>query len=132
MPEFIRYCVELLEPLGAVRVKRMFGGHGLYVDDLFIAIVSDEQLYLKADEQSLPAFDAAGSVPFCFNKQGETIQTHYRRAPEEAMESPVLMRPWARLALEAALRKRTAVKPAGKQSATTTKKKMTKKTAAKT
>jgi len=126
MPEFIRYCVELLEPLGSVRVKRMFGGHGLYVDELFIAIVDDEQLFLKADEQSLPAFDAAGCAPFCFDKQGETIQTHYRCAPEEAMESPALMRPWARLALEAALRQRTgkrsSVKPARKKTERTTKK----------
>ena len=30
------HCLELLAPLGRVRSRRMFGGHGLYVDDLFI------------------------------------------------------------------------------------------------
>ena len=34
----------------------MFGGHGLYLDGLFIGIIADETLYLKADELSQPAF----------------------------------------------------------------------------
>ena len=38
--DFVDLCRELLSPAGAVRAKRMFGGHGLYVDDLFVAIVT--------------------------------------------------------------------------------------------
>ena len=30
---FAAYCVELLAPLGAARSRRLFGGHGLYIDD---------------------------------------------------------------------------------------------------
>ena len=118
MKEFIRYCVELLEALGPVRVKPMFGAHGLYVDEIFMALIgSDEQLYLKVDEQSRPRFEAAGCEPFRFvEKSGEVMTMSYYKPPEEAMESPALMRPWARLAMEAALRKRNA-KPARKPAA---------------
>jgi len=112
MDEFIRHCIELLQPLGAVRVKSMFGGHGVYVDELFVAIAAAEQLYLKADATTRPRFEAAGCEPFRYaKKDGEVASFSYYRPPEDALESPALMLPWARLALEAALRARAA-KPA--------------------
>jgi len=101
---FIDHCLELLSPLGAARARRMFGGHGLYVDDLFIAIVMDEQLYLKVDDGARDAFVRAGSVPFTYaSRDGESMTMSYYTAPEAAMESPAEMLPWARLALAAAL-----------------------------
>lgn len=104
MDEFTTHCAELLGPLGAVRARRMFGGQGLYVDELFVAIIAGEQLYLKTDAENRPRFEAAGCEPFRYLKQGEWMNLGYYRPPEEAMESPALMQPWARLALEAALR----------------------------
>ena len=110
--EFVAHCMELLQPLGSVRHRRMFGGHGLYLDDFFIAIVDDQQLFLKTDEQNRARFEAQGCVPFCFQqKDGETVSTSYFRPPEDALESPALMQPWARLALDAALRAAQAKKP---------------------
>ena len=112
--EFIAHCAELLAPLGGVRARRMFGGHGFYVDEIFVALVLNERLYLKADAQSRALFEGAGCEPFTFDKARdgavESITTNYFSAPEEAMESPPLMQPWARLALAAALRAR-ATKP---------------------
>lgn len=110
------HCEELLAPLGPVRSRRMFGGHGLYVDGLFIALIAAGELYLKADASSRARFEAAGCAPFCYEKRGrdgQPLQTRvsYYRPPEEAMESPALMLPWARLALEAALRAANAKPP---------------------
>ena len=115
---FAAYCVELLEPLGNVRVKRMFGGHGLYVDELFIGIVADDQLYLKADAVTRPEFEAAGCRPFVYSKTTQAVALGYWSAPEEATESPALMLPWARLAQAAALRARAAKQPRVPQAAT--------------
>lgn len=103
---FASYCAELFSGLGPVRVKRMFGGHGIYVDDLFIAIVTGETLYLKADAETTPRFEAAGCAPFTYTAKGRRVSLHYRAAPAEAMDSPALMRPWATLAMQAALRSR--------------------------
>lgn len=106
---FAAYCVELLEPLGSARARRMFGAHGLYVDDLFIAIVADEQLYLKVDAQTRPQFEAAGwCKPFVYGRADQAIALGYWSAPEEATESPAAMLPWARLAQAAALRAQAA------------------------
>jgi len=106
--EFAAYCVELLSPLGTARARRMFGGHGLYVDDLFVGIVAEEQLYLKVDAQTRPGFEAAGCRPFVYSKSDQAVAMSYWSAPEEATESPALMLPWARLAQAAALRARAA------------------------
>lgn len=109
--QFTTHCLELLAPLGALRVTRMFGGRGFYVDDLFFALILNERLYLKTDAASRPHFEAAGCAPFEYDAKGRRVSIGYFSAPDEAMESPAVMQPWARLALEAALRAR-ATKPA--------------------
>jgi DNA transformation protein len=105
--EFARYCVELLGSLGGARSRRMFGGHGIYVDDLFVALIIGERLYLKADGESRAQFEAAGCQPFIYDGKDKPVTVSYYTAPDEAMESRELMQPWARLAVEAALRART-------------------------
>lgn len=111
--ETVRWCSELLSPLGAVRAKRMFGGHGLYVDDVFVAIIVGDELFLKTDDEGRPAFEAAGSRPFEFETaDGKKTATSYWSAPAEAMDSPVQMLPWARQALASALRARASKPPA--------------------
>ena len=39
----------------------MFGGAGIFADGLMIALVADGVIYLKADEQTIPAFEREGS-----------------------------------------------------------------------
>lgn len=112
--ELVEHCRELLAPLGSVRVKRMFGGHGFYVDELFIALIAFGRLYLKADALTRARFEAAGCEPFVYDGKGKPVTMSYFTAPEDAMESPALMQPWARLALEAALRARAAKKAPAK------------------
>jgi DNA transformation protein and related proteins len=106
--DLVAHCLELLAPLGAVRARRMFGGHGLYKDDLFFALIANEGLYLKVDAETQPAFAAAGCAPFVYSGKGKPISLSYWTVPADAMESPALMQPWARQALTAALRARAA------------------------
>lgn len=113
--EFVDHCLELLATLGTTRSRRMFGGHGLYVDDVFIALIGAERLYLKVDAQTRPQFEAAGFTPFRYSSDDQSIALGYFSAPDEAIESPPLMQPWARLALAAALRARAAKPPAAKR-----------------
>jgi DNA transformation protein and related proteins len=82
----------------------MFGGHGLYCDGAFFALVLDDVLYLKADELSRPRFLAAGLEPFVYERQGKRASLGYYRAPPEALESPDAALAWGREALGAALR----------------------------
>lgn len=115
----VEHCVELLAPLGRVRVKRMFGGHGLYVDEIFCAVIAFDRLYLKVNAETRPRFEAEGCEPFVYDAKTGSVALGYYSAPAEAMESPALMQPWARLALQAALaaRQAAAVKPRARPAA---------------
>jgi DNA transformation protein len=105
----VDHCLELLAPLGAARAKRMFGGWGLYLDELFIAVIVEDRVYLKADAQTRPRFEAAGCEQWVYDDgKGKTVAMSYWSVPAEVMESPQLMQPWARQAMEAALRARAA------------------------
>lgn len=114
-PEFAAHCVELFAPLGPTRAKRMFGGQGFYIDDLFIGMTIEDRLYLKVDESSRARYEAAGCEPFSYDtKDGRRVSLGFYTAPEDALESPMLMQPWARLAMQAALKALNAKKPAKK------------------
>ena len=106
--ELVLHCLELMAPLGVPPARRMFGGHGVDVDDLFIALIAYGRLYLKADVATRSLFEAAGCEPFTYEAKGkaQSVSLSYFSAPDEAMESPDQMQPWARLALESALRAR--------------------------
>ncbi len=110
----VEHCLELLAPLGTVRARRMFGGHGLTIDDLFVALIAFDRLYLKVDATTQPPFAAAGCEPFVYDGKGKPITMSYWTVPADAMESPALMRPWALLAMQAALRARI-LKPAARR-----------------
>lgn len=107
------HCIELFSPLGHARAKRMFGGQGLYVDDLFIALIADGRLYLKTHEATRQHFADAGGQPFVYqgSEHKPTVVMSYWTPPAEALESPALMTPWARLAIEAALAARKPAQP---------------------
>jgi DNA transformation protein len=111
-PAFDGFVRELLAGLGAVRTRRMFGGLGVYADEVFFAIADDEAVWIKVDDVNEPAFVAEACPLFTYRmKDGATATMRYRRLPETAMDDPEEAVRWARLGVEAALRKRGAAKP---------------------
>ena len=112
--EFVDYVMELFGPFGTVGARRMFGGHGVYLDGLMFAIVSADTLYLKADEMNRVEFEQAGCEMFGYTRNGKRARLNFFRAPEDAMESPELMLPWARTAYAAALRANAKKQAAGR------------------
>ena len=111
--DYLAYLRELMRDGGVATTSRaMFGGHGLYVDGMFFAIVDDDVLYLRVDAQNRAEFEALGCTPFEYTtKDGVGHAMSYLRAPDEALERPEAMGRWARLSLGAALRAAAAKKP---------------------
>jgi DNA transformation protein and related proteins len=62
----------LFAPFGPVTVKRMFGVHGVYDEELCFAIEHGGEVFLKVDAESQPSFAAAGSSPFIYSARGTT------------------------------------------------------------
>lgn len=106
MSEFVDNLHEVFEAFGPIRTRRMFGGHGIYHQDLMFALVADDVLYLKTDAHNDAAFIELDLPRFEYLKQGKRMQMAYRQAPEEIYDDPALAREWARGAFEAALRAR--------------------------
>jgi DNA transformation protein len=106
--DFADYAVELLAAAGRVAARKMFGGYGIYCESVMFALIADDVLYLKADDVNRPELERAGSEPFTYEAKGRRTIMAYWRAPDEAIESRELMAPWARGALAAALRAKTA------------------------
>ncbi len=104
--EFLAHALDLLEPLGRVHARGMFGGHGIYCDGVFFGIVLDNTLYLKADDRNRGEFERAGSEIFSYSRKGKRATLNFYRAPEDALDAPQLMLPWAKSAIAAALRSR--------------------------
>ena len=102
---FLAHLHDLLDPIGEVSTRAMFGGHGVYLDGELVGVVMDEALYLKVDAETRLHFEAAGSEPYVYLGQTEPITMSYWSAPEAAMESADGMRPWVELARAAARRK---------------------------
>ncbi|MFP5285313.1 MAG: TfoX/Sxy family protein [Thermoanaerobaculia bacterium] len=101
--EFCDYVVDLLSPLGQASYKFMFGGYGMYLDGLMIAIVADDRLLLRADEENRPDYEALGIGPFQ-PYEGKSQSMPFYAVPDEVMDDPDELVEWARKALAATLR----------------------------
>ena len=108
--DFANYCCDLLASAGRCIPKRMFGGHALSTEGLTIAILADlgdgEKLWLKGDDSTRSRYEAAGCKIFTYPMKGVARSMNYFSTPEDAMDSPDAMRPWAALVLDCALRAR--------------------------
>jgi DNA transformation protein len=95
---------ELFAPFGPVAVRRMFGGHRIYVDGFHIALEHDGEIFLKADTMMQARFESAGSRPFVYQTSKKSVTMSYWRLVDSAFENEDELREWALLALAAAQR----------------------------
>ena len=100
--EFVEYLLELLQGIGDVNARAMFGGYGIYHDDIMFALVADEALYFKTDESNLQDFEERGLEPFRYERSGKQYSMSYSEAPGETLDDPDEMTLWARKAIDAA------------------------------
>jgi DNA transformation protein and related proteins len=102
--EFRDHLLEQLEPLGPVSARRMFGGAGLYYGNVMFALLANDIMYLKTDEASQAAFEAAGTEPFSYQRGGkqQALKTLWR-VPDEIMDDVDDLLSWSRTAVDAAL-----------------------------
>ena len=118
--DFADYCCELLSGVGKPTAKRMFGGFAVYVEDVSIAWLLDlnkdnnAKLFLKASDETQTQYEADGCQRFVYDMKGVPKSVNYYAAPDDAMESPDAMLPWARLAFRCALEAKATAKTKAK------------------
>lgn len=100
---FADFLREQLAPLGPVTMRRMFGKSGVFCDGVMLAMVRDNTLYFRVDDDNKAAFaEAEAFLPLNYEKAGGSIA--FWRAPERLFDEPDEVVAWARLALAAARR----------------------------
>ena len=103
---FLEAVRETLGFVPELRAKRMFGGAGFYCGEVMFALAIDDALYLKADAETAPEFEALGLSPFMWrDRTGREVAMSYRQAPGDLWEDPDVARDWTDRALAAARRK---------------------------
>ena len=94
---------QLARVLPAVRARRMFGGVGIYSEDLFFALLDNDTLYFKVDDETRGDFEAIGMGPFRpFGEGGEVMQ--YYEVAGALIDDQDTLAPWAQNAVGVARR----------------------------
>ncbi len=99
------FLIDLFAGFGPVAIRRMFSGFGISADGTNFALALRGGLYLRADEQTIPQFEAEDSKPFSYQTRAKTVIVNsYWQLPERLYDDPEEMTGWARAALAAAQR----------------------------
>ncbi len=113
--EFGEHILDMLEPLGALTLKRLFGGACINYGDATFALMFDDTVYFRVDDKNIERFKAAGSEPFTYVARGKDVVVgSYYLLPDEALDDSDEMLDWARGALDAGLKVARAKKAKGK------------------
>lgn len=94
---------QLTRALGDSRARSMFGGVGLYSGDLFFALMDNDVLYFKVDNETRAEYESRGLGPFRpFGDGGDAMS--YYEVPADVIEDHESLRGWAQRALGVARR----------------------------
>jgi DNA transformation protein len=116
MTGFHDFVLELFEGLGPVRIRRMFGGAGIYAGEVMIGLIDDETVYLKTDDALKADLQAQGSVGWVYSRApGKWEETSYWSLPEAALDDPDEAAAWARKSLAVAEAKAAQKRPKRKR-----------------
>src|SRR5262245_57857564 len=101
--DFTAFVIEQLVTLGRVTSRRMFGGAGLYCDELFFALIADDTLYFKVDDSNRADYLARGSKPFVPFPDKPEMSMHYYDVPADLLDDSEALSRWAKKSVAVAL-----------------------------
>jgi DNA transformation protein len=124
------FLIDLFADFGPVTIRKMFSGYGISADGINFALALRAGLFFRADEVTIPDFEAEGSKPFQYSTRAKTVTVNsYWELPARLFDDSEDLVQWARAALAAAQRakvkrpkkkavtKKAASKPAKKAAA---------------
>jgi len=123
------FLIDLFADFGPVTIRKMLSGHGVSADGTNFALSLRAGLYFRADEVTIPGFEAEGSKPFQYQTRAKTVTVNsYWQLPARLFDDSEELAEWARAALAAAQRAKVKKRPKANKKTT---KKAIKKTARK-
>jgi len=110
-PSFRTFVMDQLSRIvPRVRARPMFGGVGIYAGELFFALIANDTLYFKVDDSNRPDFEKLGMKPFQPYGEGSEAMKYYA-VPEDLLEDPDALRPWAEKSIGVAAKQKKGKRP---------------------
>jgi DNA transformation protein and related proteins len=102
---FKTFIIEQMEGFGPVTVRPMFGGAAVQRDGLTFALLDDDVLYLKVNDETRGRFEIEGLKPFTYStRKGDMVMMGYYRAPTRCLDDADEMQQWCSTAFDVALK----------------------------
>src|SRR5215207_6363855 len=112
------FLIDLFADFGPVTIRKMFSGYGISADGTNFALSLRAGLYFRADDQTIPQFEAEGSKPFQYQTRTKTVTVNsYWQLPARLFDDSEDLGVWARAALAAAQRAALKKRPRARKAA---------------
>lgn len=108
------YCELVLQQLNQVApvmARAMFGGYGLYINGLMVALIANDVVYFKVNDSNREDFLAAGMQPFTYKGKHKPIQMSYYQLPDTVWDDVESLMIWVEKAHAAARQEKAKQKP---------------------
>jgi DNA transformation protein and related proteins len=101
---FLSYVLEQLSPHGPITARAMFGGYGVYWDNVMFALIADNQLYFRVDEITSKDYEPYNSEPFVYEGMKKPVTLPYLTLPIDILENSQELPEWIKRAYQTSLR----------------------------
>ena len=92
------FVLEQLGRVAPVSGKAMFGGVGIYAKGLFFALIAEDRLYFKVNDETRADFERLGMEPF--RPFGDDSAMGYYEVPADIVEDISQLDSWMNKAIE--------------------------------
>jgi len=100
--DYLQYVLEQLAGLQGAVSRRMFGGAGLYHEELFFGLIMRDTLYFRVNDANRPDYEALGMSRFQPYANRPHLSFNYYEVPAHVLEDSDELVVWARRSLQAA------------------------------
>ena len=100
--DFRDFVLLQLGNMPGLKCRAMFSGHGLWASGTFFGILYHGKLFFRTGPETLSRYLDAGMGPF--NPSPDLISKNYYEAPPDVLASGAMLKEWAELAVEEALK----------------------------
>lgn len=91
--EFRDFILDQLAALSGIRCQAMFGGYGLYKDDIFFGIIHKSRIYFKVSGRTRGRYEQAG-MRFFQPSSKQSLKNYYE-VPADVIEDANALLAWA-------------------------------------
>ena len=80
--------MKLFEPIGKIKSRSMFGGFGIFANDIMFALVINNKLHIRDERNEFLDYETQNMKPYVYKKSGFPVITKYYAIPECLWETP--------------------------------------------